>query len=33
MVDVWLVYQGNTRIDEIQADFYNYIDEDMVYNT
>ena len=33
VVDVWLAYQRITRKDEIQADFYNYLDEDMVYNT
>ena len=29
-VDVWLAYQGITRTAEIQADFYNYLAEEMI---
>ena len=33
MVDVWLAYQGITGTAETQADFYNYLDEEMIDNT
>ena len=32
-VNVWLAYQGITRTAENQADFYNYISEEMIDNT
>ena len=33
VVDVWLEYQGITGTAETQADFYNYLDEEMIDNT
>ena len=33
VVDVWLAYQGITRKAEIQADFYNYLAEEIIDNT
>ena len=33
VVDVWLAYQGITRMADIQADFYNYLAEEIIYNT
>ena len=33
VVDVWLSYQGINRTTEIQANFYNYLAEEMIYNT
>ena len=33
VVGVWLEYQGITRTAETQADFYNYLAEEMIYNT
>ena len=33
MVNVWLEYQGITRTAKIQTDFYNYLVEEMMYNT
>ena len=32
-VKVWLVYQGINRTADAQADFYNYMAEEMIYNT
>ena len=32
-VNVWLAYQGITRMVKTQADFYNYLDEEIIYNT
>ena len=33
MVDIWLGYQGITRTADIQAYLYNYMAEEMIYNT
>ena len=33
VVDVWLAYQGITGTAETQADFYNYLAEEMIDNT
>ena len=33
MADVWLSYQRITETAETQSDFYNYISEEMIYNT
>ena len=33
VADVWLAYQGITRTAETQADFYNYLAEEMIDNT
>ena len=31
--NVWLAYQGITSTEDTQADFYNYLAEDIIYNT
>ena len=33
VVNVWFEYQGITRTAEIQADFYNYLAEDIIDST
>ena len=33
VVDIWLSYQGINETSENQADFYNYLSEEMMYNT
>ena len=33
VVDVWLAYQGITGTAETQADLYNYLSEEIIYNT
>ena len=33
VVDVWLAHQCITRTADTQADFYNYLDEEMIDNT
>ena len=33
VVDVWLEYQGITEMADTQADFYNYLAEEMIDNT
>ena len=33
MVNFWLEYQGITRTENIQDGFYNYLAEDIIYNT
>ena len=33
VVDVWLAYQGITKMEDIQDDLYNYMAEEMIDNT
>ena len=33
LVDVWLAYQGITRVADNQNYFYNYLSEEVIYNT